>query len=146
MISVDITAPGWPKDAEAIAQTAAQATKDHLAKPGPQSLVIRLSDDAEVKTLNAQYRDQDKPTNVLSFPAPPPTDQLHAGDLILAYETCAREAHEQAKTLADHLSHLVVHGVLHLYGFDHMVDTEAEEMETLERVILARLNIKDPYA
>ena len=115
-------------------------------------LSLVLADDAMVQELNRQYRGQDKPTNVLSFAAlddedaPEPTDgPLLLGDVIIAYETTAAEAEAEGKSLSDHLSHLVVHGVLHLLGFDHMEEDEAEEMEGLESSILGMLGIADPY-
>ena len=115
-------------------------------------LSLVLADDAMVQELNRQYRGQNKPTNVLSFAAlddedaPEPTDgPLLLGDVIIAYETTAAEAEAEGKSLSDHLSHLVVHGVLHLLGFDHMEEDEAEEMEGLESSILGMLGIADPY-
>ena len=115
-------------------------------------LSLVLADDAMVQQLNLQYRGIDKTTNVLSFAAlddedaPEPEDgPLLLGDVIIAYETTAREAEEEGKKFPDHLAHLVVHGVLHLLGFDHMEDDEAEEMEHLERSILGMLDIADPY-
>ena len=98
-----------------------------------------------VRDLNARFRDKDKPTNVLSFPAPE-SAAPHLGDVVLAYGVCAAEAEAQGKTLSDHLSHLVVHGVLHLLGRDHEDDAEAEEMEAEEREILAGIGVADPYA
>ena len=98
-----------------------------------------------VRELNARFRDKDRPTNVLSFPAPE-SAAPHLGDIVLAYGVCASEAQAQGKTLSDHLSHLVVHGVLHLLGRDHEDDAEAEEMEAEEREILAELGVSDPYA
>jgi len=111
-----------------------------------------LADDAMVQGLNRQYRGQDKPTNVLSFAAldddaPEPEDgPVLLGDVILAYETTVAEAAAEGKTVANHLSHLVVHWVLHLLGYDHIENDEAEEMEDVERSILAALGIPDPYA
>lgn len=109
---------------------------------------VLLADDATVEGLNRQWRGKSGATNVLSFPAVAP-DQLPAsplvGDIVLAYETCAREAAEQGKTLADHLGHLVVHGALHLAGHDHLTDVDADRMETLEVQILAELGVPDPY-
>jgi probable rRNA maturation factor len=112
---------------------------------------VALATDAELRDLNRTWRGQDKPTNVLSFPsgekasdqpgAPPP----HYGDVILAFETVAREAREQGKSLSDHTTHLLVHGVLHLFGYDHEADDEAEIMERLETRILAGIGIADPY-
>lgn len=107
-------------------------------------VTVLLTDDAALHELNRTHRGQDRPTNVLSFPAAP-TAAPHLGDLALAYETCAREAAEQGKTLEDHLTHLVAHGVLHLLGSDHQTEAEAEAMEARERAILAELGKPDPY-
>ncbi len=116
---------------------------------------IRLTSDAEVRTLNGQYRGQDKPTNVLSFPMVQPdlidalsnTDDGEAllGDIVLACETCAREAADRDIALTDHAMHLIVHGVLHLLGYDHMTDSDAEAMEAIERDVMATLGLHDPY-
>ncbi len=108
-------------------------------------IAILLTDDAGIAELNTDFRDKPGPTNVLSFPAHP-SAAPHLGDLALAHGVCAREAAEQGKSLADHLAHLVVHGVLHLVGYDHEDDAEAEEMEAMERSILAGLGVADPYA
>lgn len=117
---------------------------------------VRLTDDAEVRTLNAQYRGKDKPTNVLSFPMVQ-RDLLEAlsngddgeellGDIVLAAETVAREAAEKGVGIAEHAIHLIVHGTLHLLGYDHETDDEAERMEALEREVLEGLGLPDPYA
>jgi probable rRNA maturation factor len=146
LIDVEIEAEAWTRelaDAEALVARAAQAVLDHQRQPG--GATVLLTDDATVQDLNARFRGQDKPTNVLSFPTAP-NPEHHLGDIALACETCAREADEQGKTLAAHLQHLVAHGVLHLLGYDHMTDAEAEEMEGLEREVLASLGITDPYA
>jgi probable rRNA maturation factor len=108
-----------------------------------------LADDARVRSLNAQWRGKDKPTNVLSFPASSPKrpgETPMLGDIALAYETVAREAAETGAPLADHYRRLVAHGFLHLIGFDHQTDEEAERMEALEKRILTRLGVADPYA
>ena len=111
-------------------------------------IAVLLADDAHVQAVNKEWRGLDKPTNVLSFPTVPP-DRIGTtpvlGDLILAFETCAREAEHDGKTLHDHVAHLVVHGVLHLLGYDHLTETEAEEMEAIEIEVLAGLGIPDPY-
>jgi probable rRNA maturation factor len=108
-----------------------------------------LTDDDEVQALNARWRGIDKPTNVLSFPSSL-VDQFGetrmVGDIALAYETVAREAQEEGASLADHYCHLVAHGFLHLIGYDHQTDEEAGRMEGLERRVLAKLGIGDPYA
>jgi probable rRNA maturation factor len=146
LIDVEIEAEDWTRalsEAAALVRRAAQAVLDHEAQPG--GATVLLTDDATVQGLNARFRRQDKPTNVLSFPTAP-NPEHHLGDIALAYGTCAREAHEQGKTLSAHLQHLVAHGVLHLLGYDHMTDEEACEMEGLERAVLASLGIADPYA
>jgi probable rRNA maturation factor len=112
---------------------------------------VLLCDDKTIARLNAQWRGQQKPTNVLSFLAPPlqgavPDEKIPLGDIAIAYETLAREAEESGKTISEHLSHLVVHGFLHLLGYDHHMDDEAERMERMERDILARIGVADPYA
>lgn len=117
---------------------------------------VRYADDDEVRGLNASYRDKDKPTNVLSFPMVQPDlldglnnsddGEVLLGDIILAHGVCAREAAEKEVLLATHASHLIVHGTLHLLGFDHIDDGEAEAMEEIERAALATIGIADPYA
>lgn len=142
----------WPApeaSLEQLAVTAIRAAADCLPEDvEPDSEVSLLfTDDAQVQQLNAQWRQIDKPTNVLSFAAReaggPPTPVL--GDVVLARQTIAREAQEQDKSFEDHLTHLIIHGFLHLLGFDHESDDEAEEMEQLERQVLASLGIADPY-
>jgi probable rRNA maturation factor len=110
---------------------------------------VWLADDAQIRALNAQWRGLDKPTNVLSFPAATPLQIETAamlGDIVVAFETAEREAAEEGKILADHVVHLVVHGLLHLLGYDHQIAAEADQMEMLETRILAKLGIADPYA
>ena len=150
-IEIGRSGEGWTgalPDAEAIARRAADAAWK-AAGSGTAELSILLSDDAEVRILNRDYRAKDRPTNVLSFPA---GDEGAAGrprllgDVVLALETIEREAAAQSKPLADHLSHLTVHGVLHLLGHDHQTETQATAMEALETEILRGLGIADPYA
>jgi probable rRNA maturation factor len=114
---------------------------------GPGGLVIRVVDEAESRSLNREYRGVDGPTNVLSFPfeSPPGFAVDHLGDLVICAQMVVREAQEQGKPVEHHWAHMVVHGLLHLLGYDHQSDVEAEEMESLEREILARLGIPDPY-
>jgi probable rRNA maturation factor len=113
-------------------------------------IAIVLTDDQSIRALNRQWRGRDEATNVLSFPAP--RDErgdgvpVHVGDIVIAYETTAREAAAEGKSFLHHLSHLAVHGFLHLVGYDHESYDEAETMESLERRILARLGVPDPYA
>lgn len=111
-------------------------------------LTIRLVEAEESQALNRDYRGKDKPTNVLSFPfeAPPGVELSLLGDLVICAEVVAAEAAEQGKPLAHHWAHMVIHGLLHLLGYDHIDEQEAEQMEGLERAILAQLDIPDPYA
>ncbi len=111
-------------------------------------LVIRVVDEAESSALNRDYRGRDRPTNVLSFPfeAPPPIESYLIGDLVICAPVVAREALAQGKAAKAHWAHMVVHGVLHLLGFDHPSDAEAESMEALEREIQGGLGYPDPYA
>ena len=110
-------------------------------------LVIRIVDDAESRALNRQFRGIDEPTNVLSFPfeAPPRVRSKHIGDLVVCAPVVEREAAEQGKPLEAHWAHMVVHGVLHLLGYDHQTDADAETMEGLEIAILGRLGFPNPY-
>lgn len=143
MIEIEVEAEAWNgalPDAEAVVERAAQAALGAVEG----DIVVLLTDDDAVRELNGRFRDKDRPTNVLSFPAPENAFP-HLGDIVLAYGVCAIEAEGQGKTLADHLSHLVVHGVLHLLGRDHEDDAEAEEMEAEERDILAQIGVADPY-
>jgi probable rRNA maturation factor len=147
VIDLEIEDAGWTSaapEAEALAVRAAEAVLLSEGADG-EHVTVLLTDDATVRDLNARFRGKDAATNVLSFPAPP-NPEKHLGDVALAFGVCAREAAEQGKPLAHHLQHLVAHGVLHLLGYDHMTDAEAEAMEGLERVILAGLGIPDPYA
>ncbi|MGL5361449.1 MAG: rRNA maturation RNase YbeY [Bosea sp. (in: a-proteobacteria)] len=112
-------------------------------------LNILLTDDARIRAINLEWRGFDKPTNVLSFPAANPDRIAKSpvlGDLVLAHETIAREAEADGKTFPDHLSHLLIHGLLHLLGEDHETEAQAEAMEAREIAALARLGIADPYA
>lgn len=115
--------------------------------PGAYQVTLVLTDNAEMRGLNRTWRGKDTSTNVLSFPADDAmSEPAFLGDVVIAYETTRKEAREQNIALQDHLSHLVVHGVLHLLGFNHEEGEEAERMETLERTALASLGIADPYA
>jgi len=113
----------------------------------PVELVIRVVDEAESRDLNRRYRGKDKATNVLSFPfeAPPGIESRHLGDVVICAPVVKREALEQGKRASDHWAHMVVHGVLHLCGYDHHSEQDAEEMEALEKRILQHMGIADPY-
>jgi probable rRNA maturation factor len=150
MIDVEIEAEAWAQalpDAEAIVMRAGEAAVkiSHRIAAEDCMIAVLLADDAVVADLNHRFRGKSGPTNVLSFPAPPnPEGQI--GDIALAHGVCAREAADQGKSLEHHLTHLTVHGVLHLLGYDHETDGEAEAMEALERSILETLGVSDPYA
>jgi probable rRNA maturation factor len=149
-IEIEVEDPAWRviNDVEQLvsqAAAAALAGLDGGNRPDAGGIVVLLADDAAVAELNQQFRDKGGPTNVLSFPAPTNPEGL-LGDIALAFGVCSREAEEQSKSLEDHLRHLTVHGVLHLAGFDHQTDDEAQLMEDLERRVLAGLGVSDPYA
>ena len=165
MLSVEThAATPWPdaidwdaRAAEAAAAALALTPFAALADAAPLvEIAIRLTDDAEVQTLNRDFRGKDRPTNVLSFPqvqddlleglANSDDGEILLGDIVLARETCAREAEEKGVSLADHATHLIVHGTLHLVGYDHMDDPSAAAMEALEVKALASLGIANPYA
>jgi probable rRNA maturation factor len=155
--------PGWPEDIDwdelgLQAVDAALKVTPHaeiLAAAYVAEVSVRLTDDDEVQALNRQYRQKDKPTNVLSFPmvqddlfdglANSDDGEVLLGDIILALGVCEREAAEKGVTTAEHATHLIVHGTLHLMGYDHLEDDEAEAMEDLERAALKTLGIADPY-
>jgi probable rRNA maturation factor len=174
-IDVIVASPLWqavPEAADTIRRAIAQAAGPDAAKRrGRGEIAVLLCDDAAIARLNARWRGHDRPTNVLSFPAPnrgqttedrgrkepvgaglKPAPTRSAvighplGDIAIAYETVAREAAAERKPVADHLAHLAIHGFLHLLGYDHQDGREAERMERLERDILARIGIADPYA
>jgi probable rRNA maturation factor len=153
----------WPEaDWDALALRAARAAAertphgDLLTTPALVELSVRLTSDDEVHTLNRQYRGKDKPTNVLSFPMIQPdlidtVDQnsddgeVLLGDIVLAHGVCVAEAAERGIAVEDHAAHLMVHGVLHLLGYDHIDDVQGDAMEEIERQALATLGIADPY-
>jgi probable rRNA maturation factor len=155
MTEVLVVADGWQSepDAEAVILRAiATAAEIADADTGEAELAVMLTDDAGIRTLNKNWRGIDKPTNVLSFPALPPTGPAGPddaprmlGDIAIAFETTRREADDEQKPFDHHLGHLAVHGFLHLIGYDHETDDDAEAMEALETEILAQLGIPDPY-
>ncbi|MGB7410750.1 MAG: rRNA maturation RNase YbeY [Sphingopyxis granuli] len=165
MLSVEThQATPWPdpldwdtRAAEAVAAALALTPWAGLADAAPLvEVAVRLTDDAEVQALNRNFRGKDRPTNVLSFPqvqadlldtlSNSDDGEILLGDIVLARETCAREAAEKAVPIADHATHLIVHGTLHLVGYDHLDDSAAEAMEALEVKALASLGIANPYA
>ncbi|TWF53106.1 rRNA maturation RNase YbeY [Neorhizobium alkalisoli] len=158
-IQISVEDEGWPQEPalEALSLKVLGAAAAFLAKnedqPFPKmapEVSLVFTNDAAIKEINAEWRGKDKPTNVLSFPAFPlepggmPGPML--GDIVVARETVEREAVDLDKTFDDHLTHLLVHGFLHLFGYDHIETEEAEEMEALETSILAELGLSDPYA
>lgn len=158
MIDVVVAEPEWKRAVPAVAKLCRRAARAALAASTPDMAAaeacVVLTDDGTVRALNRDYRNKDTSTNVLSFPlavsaaettgdrGPPPR---LLGDVVVAYATSAAEAEAQSKSLADHLTHLVVHGMLHLVGHDHQTDDDANVMERLEVAILARLGVADPY-
>jgi len=158
-IQVSVEEGDWPSEeelqalAERVLGEAAAYLKKHEKQPFPKmapELSLVFTDLASIREINAEWRSQDKATNVLSFPAFPlepggkPGPML--GDIIIARETVEREAVDLEKSFDEHLTHLMVHGFLHLFGYDHMNNSEAERMEGLETRILASLGLSDPYA
>jgi len=157
VLAIDLVEPcgAWRQalsDVETLCTVAARAALAGAATPLPRrgELSIVLGDDTLLRMLNRRWRGKDEPTNVLSFPAQgneaPADAPLLLGDVVLAFERVSSEAQAQQKPFADHLRHLVVHGVLHLLGFDHEAPAEAERMEALETAVLAQIGVPDPYA
>jgi probable rRNA maturation factor len=149
-IEISRNSEGWPQELDARAEEAVRAAlaQSKAKVAGAAELSIVLTDDAEQRVLNRDWRGIDSATNVLSFPQIAPFGAVEGllGDIILARETVVREAGEMGISLTDHFTHLVVHGFLHLLGYDHMDDDEALAMESLETQILASLGVADPYA
>ena len=149
-IEVSVHCDRWTADCPQAAMLAAAAAQAALGDGAAGIVGIVLTDDAEQRELNRCWRGKDAPTNVLAFPIgeawpAPPGAPVLLGDVVLAFETVAREAAEQQKPFANHLRHLVVHGVLHLLGFDHETEADAAIMQTREIAILQRLGVPDPY-
>ncbi|MDP2506317.1 rRNA maturation RNase YbeY [Oceanobacter sp. 3_MG-2023] len=142
---IDLGATELPTEAQFL-QWVTAALTDRSPYDEPE-LTIRLCGAEESQQLNHEYRGKDSPTNVLSFPfeAPPQVPIPLLGDLVICVQIVTREAHEQGKSDEAHWAHMVIHGCLHLLGYDHINDDEAEEMEALERCLLAQLNFPDPY-
>lgn len=158
-VALRIDAAAWKNelpDVRKLVKTAASAawlagnTGDFRLPVRSAEVSVLLADDVAIHALNKTYRGIDRPTNVLSFAAlddadEPIVDPLLLGDIVVAFETTKREAEEQKISMADHLFHLIVHGVLHLIGYNHMTDADAAEMEELEIEILARNGMENPY-
>ncbi|MEA2996427.1 MAG: putative rRNA maturation factor [Alphaproteobacteria bacterium] len=153
-VDVVIASTRWskaPQAAKLVRRTIAAAAPARAKKA---ELSVILTSNRAIGALNRQWRGQDKPTNVLSFPAPKQATKRaaargaprHLGDIVIAYETAAAEARAERKPFDHHLAHLAVHGFLHLLGYDHESDSEADAMERRERMILSRLGVPDPYA
>ncbi|WP_417688585.1 rRNA maturation RNase YbeY [Roseibium sp.] len=152
-IDLSVEAGEWPDETTlySLCQTAIAKAFDvgQLEAVDGSEVSLVFTDDASIRELNAKWRDKDKATNVLSFPGSDPDEEVYGpllGDIVFAHETVAREADEMGIEFALHLSHLVVHGLLHLFDYDHQETDEAEAMEDLERRVLAALGIDDPYA
>jgi probable rRNA maturation factor len=144
-IHLEVEDPRWRKARGLAARltAAAELALKRAKAPKKAALTILLADDARLKRLNRDFRGKNKPTNVLSFPSDTPH---YLGDIALAFGVTEKEAKTSGKRFADHATHLVVHGVLHLLGHDHEVARDADKMEALETAILAALGIGDPYA
>ena len=142
MIAVDVVTKNkkWTGKEKLVERLAKKLIS--LTKSDAQELAISLVSDRQMKKINFQFRDKNKPTNVLSFPA---FDRLFLGDIVIAYETLEREAKEQKKKFNDHLTHLILHSILHLLGHDHEKEKMAQKMEKLEIKILKQLDIESPY-
>jgi probable rRNA maturation factor len=149
-VDVDVVDPAWlaAGDVDTLAQDVVAATLTAVGKrvhPDAE-ISVRLCDDDEIRALNLAWRNRDKATNVLSFPAAVGHGGPLLGDIVVAFEYVSEEAREAGRSLRDHLAHMLVHGMLHLLGFDHENEHDGEEMENFERRILAELGIKDPYS
>lgn len=154
-IAISIRSAAWNRGGfqpRALCRRAANAAFATAALPVAAEVSIVLADDDFIRTLNREFRGRDRATNVLSFPALDsestglmPEQPALLGDIVVAYETMAAEAEAEGRDLADHLSHLIVHGMLHLLGHDHETDEQASAMESLEVQVLARLGIANPY-
>jgi probable rRNA maturation factor len=150
VVDVEVVDAAWlaAGDVETLAQDVVATTLVEVGRrvhPDAE-ISVRLCDDDEIRALNLAWRGKDKATNVLSFPAPAGSNGPMLGDIVVAFEYVSEEAREAGRSLRNHLAHMLVHGLLHLLGFDHETEAEAEDMEDVERRILATLGIEDPYS
>lgn len=147
IVDIDVQSPLWDAEPAAVdtVRNAIATAAAGLSAPAAGEVSVLLTDDTAIRGLNREWRGFDKPTNVLSFPAQPQPPQALLGDIVIAYETLKRESEAEKTPFLHHLAHLAVHGFLHLMGYDHQTDSQADAMEGLERDILARLDIADPY-
>jgi probable rRNA maturation factor len=148
-VDVEVVDPAWlaAGDVDTLAQDVVAATLTEVGRrvhPDAE-ISIRLCDDDEIRALNLTWRDKDKATNVLSFPAPAGDRGPLLGDIVIAFQYVSEEARDCGRSLRDHVTHMLVHGLLHLLGFDHEPEAQADAMEDFERRILAKLGIDDPY-
>lgn len=162
LVDVMIEAPGWDAvPLDALAARAAEASLRHLGlEPDDWEISLLACDDARIAGLNSEFRDKPRPTNVLSWPSqergaeapgvrpdlPEPGFDPELGDIAISWDTCAAEAHAAGKSVEDHVTHLIVHAVLHLLGYDHIRDQDATLMEAEEVAILGNLGLDDPYS
>jgi probable rRNA maturation factor len=154
IIIEDLAWQNLPFDCECYIKEVVLSGLNHVKIVPPLEISVLLTNNQHIQVLNNEYRGQDKPTNVLSFPSLTPEELAHPeplgellimGDIVLAFETIKKEALDQHKTFQHHLAHLTIHGLLHLLGYDHENDADANIMESLEITILKQLNITNPY-
>jgi probable rRNA maturation factor len=142
-IDIIVNEPSWKQEANIDVNAIIVHVREHLTLIKDTNFSILLTNDNEIQTFNENFRHKDMPTNVLSFPCE--DIEGYVGDIVLSYETVLRESKEQDKAFSDHATHMIIHGYLHLLGYDHIEDAEAELMEAHEAAILSSLNIKNPY-
>ena len=144
-IDIQVASPLWAAQRLAVETVRAAIAAAASARKAHGEVSVLLTDDATIRALNRDWRQIDKPTNVLSFPAAEQADGKLLGDIVIAYETLARECADERRDFPHHLAHLTVHGFLHLIGYDHQTDSQADEMEGLESRIMRSMNLPDPY-
>jgi probable rRNA maturation factor len=144
-IDIQVASPLWAAQPLAEQTVRAAIAAARTANGADGEISVLLADDSAIRALNRDWRSIDKPTNVLSFPAAEATAGKFLGDIVLAYETLARECADERRDFLHHLAHLTVHGFLHLIGYDHQTEQQADEMEGLESRIMRSMNMPDPY-